>query len=55
MLLYFAFQLQERVENKASQALEWEKQTDILRREISDKNHYLHETEQQLARTKSVG
>ncbi|XP_052220166.1 coiled-coil domain-containing protein 18-like isoform X2 [Dreissena polymorpha] len=43
--------LQERVENKSSQALEWEKQTDILRREISDKSHRLHDTEQALART----
>ncbi|WAR30992.1 CCD18-like protein [Mya arenaria] len=43
--------LQERVENKSSQANEWEKQTDILRREISDKSHRLYESEQALART----
>lgn len=48
------FQLQERVENKTSQANEWEKQSDILRREISDKTHQLHDTELTLARTQKV-
>ena len=48
------FQLQERVENKSSQANEWEKQTDILRRELSDKTHRLQQTEQTLAYTTEV-
>ena len=48
------FQLQERVENKSSQANEWEKQTDNLRRELSDKTHRLQQTEHTLAYAKEV-
>ena len=48
------FQLQERVENKSSQASEWEKQTDNLRRELSDKTHRLQQTEQTLAYAREV-
>ena len=48
------FQLQERVENKSSQANEWEKQTDNLRRELSDKSHRLQQTEHTLAYVKEV-
>ena len=54
MLNIHTFQLQERVENKSSQANEWEKQTDILRRELSDKTHRLQQTEQTLAYTTEV-
>ena len=48
------FQLQERVENKSSQANEWEKQADNLRRELSDKSHRLQQTEHTLAYVKEV-
>jgi len=42
------------VDNKSSQANEWEKQTDILRREISDKSHKLHDSDLMLSRVQKV-
>ena len=54
VLIFFVFQLQERVDNKSSQVNEWEKQADMLRLDLSEKNHSIHEMEKILNRTQEV-